>query len=308
MIKLTKESAPIIKALEEEGFLITPEKLIVSDGDFEEDPIRIMRAVRFSAELGLDLHKETYEAVAKKRRLLAGVSPDMIRQEFERIIVADHAGSGLKMLARTGLMSYIIGGLAERMTKRAASDFADLVENIDKTEQITDRRLGLFYTCFEKKDAYEAAKILNYDKKTLLKIKDALELLEPMHFIATKLEFKKFVAQYGMARYEYLNGLSKAISVVHDTPNAKILTRYYIMEEIKAKGEPLFLKDLVIDKDDLTSRGIAEGRRADEILEILFEMVQRRPQCNQRDHLLSCAREYSKNKIVAAVQRMRWLK
>ena len=288
------------------------EKIIRTVGDplarFEEDPLRIMRAVRFSAQLGFEIEEKTYAAVIKKRKLLSEISADRIRQEFEKILTSEFAGRGLKLLARTGLMNYIIGDLADWMSRRASGEFADLIENIDKTKRIRERRLGLFYTCFEGKDGLDAAKVLNYDAKTMAKIKDALELIEPLHLIATKLEFKKFVARYGMERYEYLDGLAKALHIVHDTSNAKAKTRYYIMEEIKYKNEPLLLSDLAVDGDDLIEFGVAKGERVGEILGILLDIVHQKPHCNRRDYLLARARECSENKIIAAVQRMRWLR
>ena len=55
-----------------------------ADERFQEDPIRMMRAVRFAAELGFDLHKDVYEAILANRELLERVSadrlPDGIRQ------------------------------------------------------------------------------------------------------------------------------------------------------------------------------------------------------------------------------------
>jgi tRNA nucleotidyltransferase (CCA-adding enzyme) len=288
------------------------DKIIKTVGDplvrFEEDPLRMIRAARFAAQLGFEIDNKTYGAISKKYRLLKEISADRIRQEFEKIMVAEFAGSGLKILARTGMMNYIIGDLAERMKKRALSDFADLTENIDKTSRIRERRLGLFYTCFEEKDAFEAVNVLNYDAKTIGRIKDAFELLDPMHFIATKLEFKKFISKYGMERYEYVDGLAKAKYIVHDLPNSKAKTRHYIMQEIKANGEPVFIKDLAINGNDIIERGIAEGERVGKILALLLDIVHSNPKYNQKDYLLARAREYSENKLTAAIQRMRWVR
>jgi tRNA nucleotidyltransferase/poly(A) polymerase len=283
-------------------------KLIRTVGDavecFWEEPIRMIRAARYSAELGISLNKKTYEAILKHRALLDGVAPGEIRQEFEQLLVAEFAGRGLKLLARSGLMIYIIGGLADNMTKRALTQFNILADNIDKTKPVLERRLALFFICFEKKEALKAAKVLNFDVETVELITNALDLLEPLYFIANKLELKKFLVRYGRERYEFLHGLAKAQRVVYDLPDAKILNRHYLMEEIIERGEPVFIKDMKINKNDLTEKNIAEGENADRILAILLDAVHKEANLNTNYSLMKLAEKNAKGGFLLALRRI----
>lgn len=57
---------------------------------FTEDALRIMRAVRFSAQLGYDIEEETYKAACELAPTLAKISSERIREEFEKLILSDN--------------------------------------------------------------------------------------------------------------------------------------------------------------------------------------------------------------------------
>ena len=272
---------------------IIEEKQIKIVGDplvrFTEDPLLILQAVRAAAEEGLPLHKATKDAIPEKRELLKTIDISGIRQEFEKIITAEFAGKGLKMLLNARLMQYIIGDLADYMTKWSVKQLAILAENIDKTKRIKERRLGLFYLCFEKKQAFEAINLLKYDIETRTRLTDALNHLDALNFLATKEELKRFLSRRGRESYEYLDGLSKAQRIVYDLHESKILSRQYLMQLIQNNDEPIYLEDLSIDKNDIIENGIATGGKADQILEELLDLVHRQPGLNSKKTLLKSA-------------------
>ncbi|MCL1809080.1 MAG: hypothetical protein FWG42_04820 [Clostridiales bacterium] len=313
MAEIKKEMGTILKELEAEGLRADAGKKLISAAQdpaalFEENPMAMMRTVRFAAESGFDIHIKTYDAILEKAALLKDADVDRTREEFEKILVAEFAGKGLKMLAGTELMPCVIGGLAEKMTKRAMKQFAVLAENIDKTKRVRDRRVVLFYLCFEEKAALGAVKFLGFDARTAGLVADAMRLLEPMCFLANEYELKRFVFRCGEEKYRYLDSLSKAQRIVYDMPDVKILGRHYMMELIKSKGDPIFIEDLAVDADDIVCRNIAEGDKADQILLELLDMVHKDPKLNTREHLLRQAESYSKNVFRMPFQKMRWLK
>ncbi|MCL1983685.1 MAG: hypothetical protein FWG53_11460 [Clostridiales bacterium] len=310
-IKQDKES--IVESLEYWGLeQDAGKKLITVAGDpsacFEGDPLMMIRIVRFAAELGFDIHIKAYNAILDKSALLSEANTDDIRVEFERLLTAEFAGKGLKILAGAELMPYIIGSLAENMTKRAMSQFAVLAENIDKTMRVRERRIALFYLCFEKKAALGAVKFLNYSPKMEARIADAFAMLEPMCFLGNEYEFKRFVALCGEERYRYLDSLSKAQRIVYDMPDTKILSRHHMMEAIKSKGDPIFIEDLEIDAADIAGSNIAEGEKAADILRELLDHVHKNPKMNTREHLLRQAEKYAKAALRVPFQKVRRLK
>ncbi len=80
---------------------------------FEEDALRLLRAVRFATVLGFEIESETKSAIVKNTEWLRAISKERIRDEFIKIIESDHAYEGVLLLEETGLMKYILPELRE---------------------------------------------------------------------------------------------------------------------------------------------------------------------------------------------------
>jgi poly(A) polymerase len=87
-------------------------KLVRAIGDprarFEEDKLRILRAVRFGARLGYTIERETWEAVRAMAPKIHQVSSERIRDELERILTEGQAARGVAMLEDSGLRREIL--------------------------------------------------------------------------------------------------------------------------------------------------------------------------------------------------------
>lgn len=276
---------------------------------FEEDPLRMLRAIRLAAELDFDLHKSVYDGILEKKHLIGGLSKERMRNEFEKIILSKNAGKGLRMLAGLGIMQYIVGAEhSEKMSKREIENFNQVADNIDKTMSVADRRLGLFYTVFDEARGIKAFKYLEYDGAMEQKLTDALMLLSQLYFLSNKYDFKKFLVKYGMDRYDYLNGMAKAQRIVYDHDEIKIMARAHILEDIRKFKEPIFIKDLAINGNDLIEEGIAEGEKIGKILLMLIDIVHMKPNLNTRSEMLRYARQFSKSKLAASFRKVKWIK
>ncbi len=71
---------------------------------FYEDPLRMLRAVRFAVQLDFEIEAQTREAIGEEARRLAIISKERIRDEFTKILEQPDAGRGLQMLFETGLL------------------------------------------------------------------------------------------------------------------------------------------------------------------------------------------------------------
>ena len=80
---------------------------------FEEDALRMMRAVRLATELGFGIEKNTFVAVKKLSGNLAFIAKERIRDELMKIIAAVKAREGIELLEETGLLEHIIPELRE---------------------------------------------------------------------------------------------------------------------------------------------------------------------------------------------------
>lgn len=80
---------------------------------FNEDALRMLRAVRFATTLNFKIEEKTKEAIKKNSIWLDAISKERIRDEFVKIIMADSAAEGVELLRELGLLKYIIPELLE---------------------------------------------------------------------------------------------------------------------------------------------------------------------------------------------------
>lgn len=87
------------------GVLRTP---VSAEQSFDDDPLRIMRAARFTAQLGIDVDLDVMHAMERMASRLQIVSPERIRAELERLIVSPFPRRGLELLVHTGVCDLVL--------------------------------------------------------------------------------------------------------------------------------------------------------------------------------------------------------
>lgn len=80
---------------------------------FEEDALRLLRAVRFCAQLGFVIEEKTLAALKANTKLIEHVSQERIRDELVKIVMSSSPELGMNLLQQTGLLSYILPELME---------------------------------------------------------------------------------------------------------------------------------------------------------------------------------------------------
>jgi len=95
-----------------DGMKDLPRKVIRAIGDpaerFEEDKLRLLRAIRFASTLDFEIEKKTWEALRKKASKIHDVSPERIREELVKIFTRSGAARGFMLLSESGLMKEIL--------------------------------------------------------------------------------------------------------------------------------------------------------------------------------------------------------
>ncbi|MCX6718863.1 MAG: HD domain-containing protein [Candidatus Taylorbacteria bacterium] len=74
---------------------------------FNEDALRMMRAVRLAIELAFTVEKDTLSAIKNNNQLLKNISKERIRDEFTKIIMSNNPKKGIEMLYETGLLFHV---------------------------------------------------------------------------------------------------------------------------------------------------------------------------------------------------------
>ncbi len=121
-------------------------KIIRSVGDplerFNEDALRMMRAVRFAARLHFTIEENTFNAIKEKNTLLTHISMERIRDEFTKIVMSDHVAHGIQMLYDTGLLTHFLPELTHGV---------DVEQNHHHTLTVWEHSLQAVQTCPSKK-------------------------------------------------------------------------------------------------------------------------------------------------------------
>jgi poly(A) polymerase len=104
-------------------------RLLRSIGDprrrYVEDPVRMLRAIRFSATLGLNMESETFAAIAECRDYLALAAPARLFEEILKLFACDDTARVYALLKETGLLGVIFPDLAEWIA--SAPDAGDAI-------------------------------------------------------------------------------------------------------------------------------------------------------------------------------------
>jgi putative nucleotidyltransferase with HDIG domain len=93
----------------EDGIIATP---LEPDITFSDDPLRMMRCIRFATQLNFQIEDETFEALERMAERIRIVSGERIATELNKIIMAPHPSIGFDYLQRSGLLNILLPELA----------------------------------------------------------------------------------------------------------------------------------------------------------------------------------------------------
>lgn len=89
----------------EEGLIVTP---LNPDVTFSDDPLRMLRCVRFATQLNFDIESETFEALARNKERIHIISGERIQDELNKIMRAQHPSKGFYYLKESGLLDILL--------------------------------------------------------------------------------------------------------------------------------------------------------------------------------------------------------
>lgn len=291
------------------------------DERFDEDALRILRAVRFAAQLGFSIDPATEEAVRRHAPYLKKVSAERIRTEVEKLIVSNHPEKFLD-LYRLGITAvilpefdlcmqtpqntkYHIYNVGEHIVKAMCAVPADpvlritmLLHDIGKPQvrwtdsHGTDHFKGHAYVSADMADGI--LRRWKYDNDTRKQVVNLIRWHD-LRPAPTEADVRRCMYTVGPDHFEDYLAVQWADNMAKSDYKLKEhqerLNRVYaIYRRIMRNGQCLDLKGLKIDGTDLGKAGI-HGRLVGFILESSLLIVLADQRLNKRDILLTYARE-----------------
>lgn len=116
------------------------------DDRFQEDALRLMRAIRFCVQIDFELDSASRASIEKNAHLIKLVSWERIRDEFSKILMTDSPMRGVILLSETGLLQYIVPELERGIgvTQNQAHRFDVWEHNLRTLQHAADKKWPLF--------------------------------------------------------------------------------------------------------------------------------------------------------------------
>lgn len=296
----------------------------VASERFDEDALRILRAVRFAAQLGFSIDENTQDAMKKQARFLAQISAERIQVELTKLIMSPHPDM-LEKAYRLGITQiilpefdtmmeteqrnihhkYSVGWhtihVMEHVPPTMIARYAALLHDVGKPDCKSTDENGIdhFYGHAEKSKqlANTILRRLKLDNHTIQAVQTLI--LNHDYGISGNIgikAFRRFLGRLGPENFEDFILLRKAdIAGQSDyrlTEKQKFVSQLETMyETVINEKHALSTADLAISGKDLIALGMKPGRELGEVLHELLEHVLDVPEDNTAKHLLQMARQ-----------------
>jgi len=278
-----------------------------SDTRFKEDALRLLRAIRFTSQLGFLIEDKTRDSIQKNASLIIKISAERIRDEFLKILGGDHPSEGILFLKSTGLLSYILPEvdvcftIPQKSPKRhhiydvgthlvmalkycpskdPITRFATLIHDIGKAKTFyKDGKTDLITFYNHEVVGKKQTEIIADRFKLSNKQKDKLVTLVAEHqFTVSETQTDKAVRRFiRCVTKEYLRDmldLRTADRIGSGTTPTSWRTELFKKRLEEVQKQPFQIKDLKIDGDDVMKiLKIKPGKKDGEILKNLFDQV-----------------------------------
>lgn len=290
---------------------------------FGEDALRMLRAVRFAAQLDFQVEEHTQKAVQQMAADLKRISAERIQAELVKLAVSPHPEYMLQLYT-TGISGVILPEFDRMMQTgqnhphhcknvgehtvavmqqtapekvlRLAALFHDIAKPLCKT---TDENGIDHFHGHPQKGAQLTEQILRrlkFDCDTMQRV-CALVRWHDFNPALSEEAVRRAAIQTGERQYPALFALKRADvlaqSAYRRAEKLAYIEEYQrIYEAVLAKGDCISLKQLAVSGRDILGLGVRQGRQVGEILNMLLEQVIRDPAKNERAYLMKQADEY----------------
>lgn len=292
---------------------------------FDEDALRILRALRFQAQLGFAIEEETKQAIRKQARFLKDISAERIQVELTKLLLSDHPETILHAyeLGVTDVVlpefdemmktpqnnphhQYNVGIHTVEALKNCEADhilrWTMLLHDVGKPKArvegpVKDSFQG--HNVIGEETARKILRRLKFDNQTVKQV-TALVYWHDVRFgnvdEVNKKTVRRWASKLSVPLFEKLLKVQQADILAQSSfmleEKQEILDRTKaLFEEIKKEKDCLQVKDLALDGKDLIDFGMKPGKELGEMLKELLELVLDDPAKNKKEILEQAVRE-----------------
>lgn len=289
---------------------------------FTEDALRMLRAVRFGAQLGFSIEEHTRAAIGELAPSLKRISAERIQTELVKLLVSDHPEE-VRTLYETGISREIFPWLDEMMNteqnnphhcytvgehtlvtlKNVPADkvlrLTMLFHDMAKPRCLSVDEAGIYHFKGHPQEgarmAGEVMRQLKFDNDTIARVK-ALILWHDDNPPITPSNIRRAIHRVGLRQYPDLFAVKRA-DTMGKNPSQQADMLAYIDDyeaqyrQIIEEGQCISLKELAVDGSDLIAAGMKPGKNIGETLDYLLRRVLENPEYNNRETLLKLAAE-----------------
>lgn len=250
---------------------------------FDEDALRILRAVRFSAQLGFDIEENTARAARELAPTLVKISRERIHTELNKLLLSDNPDY-FSLVHSIGVMGIIIPELADVDEQSIVS----IRRFIGKTKKSLPERYAAMLSCIDSDTAGRVLKGLKLDNATIAM---AVRLVKYYNMapVTDEAAVRHYINEVGES--DALRIIDFNISVGDSGTDKGYTDMKKLCVMVIERGDCTGLKNLKISGKDLKELGIQAGRQLGMILQELLDEVLDNPQLNNADYLTGRALE-----------------
>lgn len=286
---------------------------------FGEDALRIMRAIRFSAQLGYSIEDETCEAIKELAPTLSAISAERIRVELEKLLVSPHPDY-LRQAYEMGITKVILPEFDKCMETPQNHPHhmygvgEHVLHSLDKVEPDRILRLTMLFHDIGKpatlstdeeginhfydhhtvgKDmTLDILRRLRFDNDTIHKVCKLVEYHDYGNSVIPDMRIvRRAINRVGEEMFPLLFPVKRAdVLAQSDYMRQEKLDNVtqweQIYQEVMAQKQCVSLKDLAVTGKDLIAEGYKPGPELGKMLNELLMIVLENPQCNTREYLL----------------------
>jgi len=291
------------------------------DERFNEDALRLMRAVRIAGQIGFNIEEKTLESIQKNAKLINNIAGERVRDELFKMLLSPTPSKGIELLQQSGLLAEIMPELVDGLgmtqkghhiddvwthnlktldncqSKNPVTKLAALLHDVGKPKSMHGD--GQSRT-FHNHEVYGSRIAVNIGKKLRLSNKelDQLFRLVRWHMFTvqetqTDKAVRRFIRNVTLDYIDEMIDLRRADRLGSGAKETSWRWELFKQRIVEVQKQPFAVKDLKVSGVDVMEiLGIKPGPKVGEVLNAIFKEVEEKPELNDREVLIKKIEEF----------------